>query len=153
ERTEDIPMLVEHFAQKQGNRALHFSKDALELLMQYSWPGNVRELSNLVAYASTMAEGDQIEIQDLPTKFHAIKRTSTGEPDPSSGELFYQRIAQYEKTLLREEYRSHDGNISQLAAALGMDRSHLYAKLKNFGIHSARERGSLRSSESKKPAQ
>jgi two-component system nitrogen regulation response regulator NtrX len=143
ERTEDIPLLVEHFLSRQNGfrPGLRFTDEALDVLRGYPWPGNIRELSNMIAYVATMAENNEVEIADLPPKFRNHPRgtpnsaLSEGTESGSSATSFYDRIAKVEKEILSAEYARHDGNISRLAMALGMDRSHLYTKLKEHKIH------------------
>jgi DNA-binding NtrC family response regulator len=146
ERKEDLPLLIDHLLAKQpGGEKLQFSQDAIQWLQAYSWPGNVRELGNVVAYVATMADGPEIEVSDLPPKLRdaaksagqAQSRLMAGEPT-SEGKSFYDQVADFETALLKREYAKCDGNVSKLALALGMDRSHLYTKLKEYGIHAAK---------------
>jgi two-component system response regulator AtoC len=155
ERSEDIPLLVEHFIVRQGGprSGMRLTEEALNTLKAYPWPGNIRELSNMIAYVATMAESDEVDVADLPPKFRdfshggnllshrgsALSKTSgpgASGDSAASQQSFYERVGQFEKELLSAEYRRYDGNISRLALAMGMDRSHLYTKLKEHGIHS-----------------
>jgi len=110
--------------------------------MRYPWPGNVRELSNLTAYVLAMAEEDEVNASDLPPKFrekaYHSSPESTDQNNIVSGEKFYDQIASYEKKLLAAAYEKHSSNVSKTALALGMDRSHLHSKLKEYGIYSKR---------------
>jgi DNA-binding NtrC family response regulator len=124
ERKDDIPLLIDHFVKKQ--RKIEFSKETIEVLRQYSWPGNVRELANIVAYVATMSEGTEVSVSDLPSKL--IAKTA-------SRSTFYDQVAEFEKELLEREFEAHAGNISKLSTSLKMDRSHLYSKLKEYGIY------------------
>ena len=136
ERAEDIPLLVSHFLKQNERTGLSFSDDALDVLKQYSWPGNIRELANVLAFTTTLVETDVIEIADLPPKLRDVSR-----PAPRSSETgFYEQVAQFESQLLTEAYSKYQGNISKMALGLGMDRSHLYTKLKEFGLHSGKNR-------------
>jgi two-component system nitrogen regulation response regulator NtrX len=134
ERTEDITLLVEHF-KRDG---LSFAESATRALEAYSWPGNIRELANVIAFVTAMAEGNEIEESDLPPKIRdAAGKRAAASANAASGS-FYERIAQFEKTLLTQAYAQCDGNISKLAISLGMDRSHLYTKLREHAIHPAK---------------
>ncbi len=141
ERQNDIPLLISQFILKQPTPfgSLKFTERAIEFLKTYSWPGNVRELANTITYLATMIEGSEVDISDLPAKFLKIEKETDyiniTKEIPHSQESFYSRISNFEKTLLSQEYLRFDGNIMQLAASLKMDRSHLYTKLKKFGIH------------------
>jgi two-component system nitrogen regulation response regulator NtrX len=141
ERTEDIPLLVEHFLQKKciPQRPLTLTPEALEVLMAYDWPGNIRELENTLVYIATLFDGETIEVADLPPKLRESIRKKAKEKLPASIELeahkpFYQRVEEFEKVLLTREFEGHQGSLSKLAVHLGMDRSHLYTKMKEFGI-------------------
>lgn len=139
-RTEDIPELIEHFLQLQpgASRRVSFTKDAIEVMENYSWPGNVRELGNLVAYLTTMCDSSEIDVADLPPKLRDCQMShETADVSRSvSGEKnFYKRTAEWESDLLRKEYELAGGNVSRMALNLGMDRSHLYTKLRLYKIH------------------
>jgi two-component system, NtrC family, nitrogen regulation response regulator NtrX len=135
-RAEDIPLLVGHFLKKQP-RQLRFANEVIDVLRAYAWPGNIRELVNLVAYVATMTDGDVVELSDLPPKFRDIR--VSGSAAPASGAGFYEKVSSFERELLTTEYAKAEKNITQLALRLGMDRSHLYSKLKEYGIHPARK--------------
>ncbi len=141
DRKDDIKILVHHFIAKSKRRQnLIFSDDALELLKQYDWPGNIRELGNVVSYVSTMAPQDHIEIADLPPWLrdkatqNLLRPTTQSDPGPV-GMGYYAQVQAFERRLLSERFKEQSGNISKLALDLGMDRSHLYSKLKEFGIY------------------
>jgi DNA-binding NtrC family response regulator len=148
ERMEDVPQLLEHFAERyQGNQPkLSFQQDTLNTLQHYPWPGNVREISNLVLYLYTMSDGSEISPLDLPPKMakEAGKAAPKDLASSSSGlgsnfKTFYEAVAEFEQKLLKEKYEQFEGNISRMASSLEMDRSYLHSKLKSFGIHSARK--------------
>jgi DNA-binding NtrC family response regulator len=135
DRREDIPLLVEHFAKIHARKdlgPLQLSEESLEAFIKYDWPGNIRELSNLMAYLSAVAEDREVSVDELPPKI----QLSYG---PENRNDFYSQISLYEAKLLREEFEASDGNISKLATRLKMDRSHLYSKLKAYGIYSNRD--------------
>lgn len=142
ERAEDIPLLVDHFLSRQNEfrPGMRLTDEALDVLKAYSWPGNIRELSNLIAYVAAMADQNEVDASDLPPKFRDRTRGSNATPNvvqaaQDTAGTFYERVARLEKEILATEYQKHDGNISRLALSLGMDRSHLYTKLKEHGIH------------------
>jgi DNA-binding NtrC family response regulator len=91
-------------------------------------------------------ERQEVELADLPPKVRDAARAAGGfKADPLSGAAadigdagFYEKVGAFESSLLRAEYAKSEGNVSQLALRLGMDRSHLHAKLKEYGIHTAR---------------
>jgi DNA-binding NtrC family response regulator len=145
ERKEDIPLLVEFFVQKNNHsqNKITFTQDALDTLKHYSWPGNIRELANVIDYVLTMVETTEVNEADLPPRIRDAARKAAFQPsqaktDPKQGTSFYQRVAEFEAQILSQEYQNFKGNISQLALALEMDRSHLYTKLKEYQIHHSR---------------
>jgi DNA-binding NtrC family response regulator len=135
ERIDDIPLLVEHFLKQEPRKGLRFSEEALDLLKEYPWPGNVRELMNVISFTATMAESDLIDIADLPPRF----RDSARPPRQTEHPSFYDQVAAFERKLISEAYSGCEGNVSKLALALGMDRSHLYTKLREYGLHSKKK--------------
>ncbi len=143
ERKEDLPLLLEHFARRHlpPGGSLTFTEGAIEVLSNYSWPGNIRELSNVVAYLAAMTEGTEVDLADLPPKLRDAARPErlSAAETASDNASFYDRVAGFEKKLLTDAYAIHGNNISKMALALGMDRSHLYSKLKEYGIHTARK--------------
>ncbi len=152
ERKSDLYKLIAHFSQKHFGRtdALQFTPDAWEILNLYPFPGNIRELENtLISVHTLYSDGHPtctICAAQLPDRIRATSARqalqipgSTGEsplgPD-TDGLSFYEKIARAEKELLAREFALSDGNISQLALRLKMDRSHLSTKLKAHGINS-----------------
>lgn len=138
DRASDIPLLIHHAFMKAGSPQFQMSEEAMTLLKRYSWPGNVRELVHLVHYWIAMNDTNKIEVSDLPPH---IRNSIPDFPKttPVTG-TFYEKVEAYEANLLKEEYKKSDGNISALAEKLGMDRSHLYSKLAQYGIHQKREK-------------
>lgn len=146
ERPEDIPLLLEHYADTLSNGLprINFLPETIELIQKYPFPGNVRELVNVVLYVYSMSEETAISPLDLPPKFQASYpvQNSGGATTPASttGERnFYKRVEEFEKGFLEQEYKRLEGNVSKIAVELGMDRSYLHTKLKNYGIHSTRK--------------
>ncbi len=150
ERIEDIPLLIEHFVRKIDRRGanLCFTEEAVALLQRYPWPGNVRELGNLISYVVAMTDGDEVDVADLPPRLresrHALNQGTTPNAIQSvdgsaDGGSFYERVSSFERSILSDAYRATSGNVSKLALKLGMDRSHLHSKLKEYGIHIPRK--------------
>jgi two-component system nitrogen regulation response regulator NtrX len=135
ERKQDILPLIKHFIALNSSteKTISFSDDAMELMKNYSWPGNVRELANLIAYLTAMIDGSEVLVQDLPSK---MRETSQNRSSAQGSDEFYKRVQEFEKQVLGAEYEKFEGNVSRMANALGMDRSHLHTKLKLYGIHS-----------------
>ncbi|MCM2322814.1 MAG: sigma-54 dependent transcriptional regulator [Oligoflexia bacterium] len=147
DRQEDVPLLAEHFLRRQGATAekVKFTDDAIAVLQRYAWPGNVRELCNVVAYVTTMTEGPEIDVADLPPRIREHRpapgalTAESGASSSDNSDGFYEVVAEFEKQLLVRELTRFEGNVSRLALALKMDRSHLYTKLRQYGIQNPRK--------------
>lgn len=144
EHSEDIPALAEHFlnefARAYGRRPKHFSETALETLLHYRWPGNVRELKNLVERLVIMVPGERIERRHLPPTLHhdhARPAASRAAGPAASGGGFstlQEARAAYERDYILRKLEENQGNVSRTAEVLGLERSHLYRKMKSLGI-------------------
>jgi len=134
ERTEDIPMLVEHFNRRYstdyGKTTSVYTDAAIERLKAYSWPGNVRELRNTVERVAILTSKTTIDADDLPTL-----ENSTEAP---SGSFRFQNFKDatdaYQREFIQHKLAQHDGNVSKAAEEMGVDRSHLYRRMRNLGI-------------------
>ena len=135
ERNEDIPLLTRHFLHEfsaaYGRRDKEMSDDAMEVLLRYSWPGNVRELRNVVERVVIMnPTAHKIERKHLPPLLYRDgSRRSMGEFS-----TLHQARAAYERDYILKKLDENHGNISRTADALGLERSHLYRKMKALGI-------------------
>jgi transcriptional regulator with GAF, ATPase, and Fis domain len=155
ERIEDLPRLVDHFLDDLHLRrppgalqAASFSTEAIELLQGYDWPGNIRELRNVVERAVTFAEGDVVEVEDLPADLQArlgrpVKRpavvAATIEPGTNLKEAKEKMISEFEREYLVSLLERYDMNISQVAREAGIDRRHVYRLMKKYDIFLPRE--------------
>ena len=147
-REGDVVLLAHQFlAEADGGRAERsFGLDALEALVTYDWPGNVRELQNAVERAAVMAPGEWIMLADLPDRVRAslpsVSGESTegppvgkGEPRrPASGFVLPSglTLAALERLAIEEAFRRTGGNVSQMSRELGIGRTALYRKLKQY---------------------
>ncbi len=135
DRREDIPLLVDHFLGRYGNRESRpvVSGDAMSALWDYSWPGNVRELQNVVRRIILgIGSRDEVHIQDLPMEI----RGGAGQPvtDASQSAGFKQAIENNEKSMLVDALEKAGGNQSRAAANLGLKLSTFRDKLAKYGI-------------------
>jgi DNA-binding NtrC family response regulator len=138
ERIGDIPLLAEHylreFVAQTGKKVTGFSQQAMQLLQRYRWPGNVRELVNVVERAVVLTKNPVIQPSDLPEALRAEEHTWTsGELRPSGNHL-KAALASPEKQLILEALEAHGWNRQNTAAALGINRTTLYKKMKRYGI-------------------
>ncbi len=139
ERREDIPLLALAFVRAMGTglgRALEgVDEDAMRLLCAYPWPGNVRELQNVIERASILARGPSITAADLPDlgalpEDPSVDSSSVDVQAGASGGSLRQRVDAYERELLMDALRLADGNQSEAARRLGMNRATLQYKMK-----------------------
>jgi len=133
-RRDDIPALIEHFiavfSAENGKRLKSMSAEALAYFLAYEWPGNVRELRNMVERLVIMTTGDVIGPDDLPAPLRP-KDAASGVEGPRS--LKDARDA-FERAYILAELRANDWNMTRTAERLGIERSHLYRKIKTYGI-------------------
>ncbi|MFQ5817125.1 MAG: sigma-54-dependent transcriptional regulator [Terriglobia bacterium] len=138
ERVEDIPLLAdyffEEFAGAYGRRKKHLTPDALQVVKKYSWPGNVRELKNLVERLVITVPTEVVEVHHLPPElFRAGVHTAAEASSPSASTLHEAR-AGYERDFILRKLEENRWNISRTAAAVGLERSHFYRKMRALGI-------------------
>ena len=141
ERPEDFPDLVAHFARQvagqNGWKEKLFSNEAIAELRRYSWPGNLRELRNIVERLVLLASEDSVSAEDvrlvLPAGDIALPGWADGKPGAAEGTL-EQRTAAFEREVLLAEIRRHNFHMTNVARALGLERSHLYKKCQQLGI-------------------
>ena len=135
ERKEDIPQLARHFlkefSQTYNRRPKEIAEDALETLMRYTWPGNVRELRNLIERIVIMNPAlVKLERKHLPTLvYREGGRRSLGEFSS-----LHEARASYERDYILKKLDENLGNVSRTAEVLGLERSHMYRKMKALGI-------------------
>lgn len=136
ERTEDIPVLAQAFAdavcKRNGFPKKSFEKDVIKQLQTYEWRGNVRELRNIVERLVIMSRGDAITADDL--SLLAPKKGGQVDTLIDTAETFQEFKDSAEKEFLRHQLEKHGWNVSQTAENLQIQRSHLYNKIKKFGL-------------------
>jgi two-component system nitrogen regulation response regulator NtrX len=139
ERIEDVPLLVDHFNRKYSadyNRQPKlFAEDALERLKSYVWPGNVRELRNTIERVVIMTAKEEISADDLPPPGQSDSLTATSSYNFTS---YREGRDTYERNYILRKLAECDGNITRTAEAMGIDRSHLYRRMKALGISDKR---------------
>ncbi|HLY99301.1 MAG TPA: sigma-54 dependent transcriptional regulator [Candidatus Angelobacter sp.] len=135
ERREDIPMLTAHFLKEfsaaYSRRPREIAADAMDTLMHYSWPGNIRELRNLIERVVIMnPTAPKIERKHLPP---LLTRPSPGRTGAGFSSLHQARAA-YERAYILKKLDENHGNVTRAAEVLGLERSHLYRKMRALGI-------------------
>jgi len=136
ERKEDIPLLGRHFLREfsttYGRRPREITDDAVETLMRYSWPGNVRELRNVIERIVIMnPTTTRFERKHLPP---LVYRDGSRRSAGTEFSTLSQARAAYERDYILKKLDENHGNVSRAAEVLGLERSHLYRKMKTLGI-------------------
>jgi len=145
DRREDIPVLAAHFlnrlSSRNGGTKYTLSDDALRTMSEYSWPGNVRELENSIERACALCSGPVLRLGDMPTQlqeFHlnthrAASAPTNGKPvTPISASV--TPLADLERKAILETLRQLKGDKLTTARLLGIGKTTLYRKLKEYGI-------------------
>ncbi len=134
DRKGDIPILaryfLDEFSSEYGKKTRELSDSAMEILLRYPWPGNVRELRNLVERLVIVCPQARIEPHHLPPE---LFRGVAESPQQPYSTLHEARSA-YEREFILRKLQDHRWNMTQTATALGLERSHLYRKMKSLGI-------------------
>jgi DNA-binding NtrC family response regulator len=139
-RGGDVDLLVEHFlrlkAERMGQQLRRFTPEAMRALSEYPWPGNVRELENAIEYALAIGMEEELGLADLPIEianhvpsdlhdFRSVLQAYMNDTVP---------LAEIEKRYILTVLQQFGGNQVRAAAALGIDRSKLYRRLRQYGV-------------------
>jgi DNA-binding NtrC family response regulator len=128
ERREDIPALAAHFLGAHATRyrkaIAGFEPPAMQALVDHPWPGNIRELDHAVERAVLMSETTSVRARDLGLR---LERDGNARLEDMS-------LEDVEQFLIRKTMARYDGNVSQVAKALGLSRSALYRRLQRHGL-------------------
>jgi len=139
ERVEDVPLLIDHFnrrfAKAYGKKPKVFDAEAIELMQRYSWPGNVRELRNTIERVVILHQNHRVAITNLP---------AFGESEPPASSYrfpsFKEASDAYHREFIQRKLDEAEGNVSRAAELMGIDRSHLYRRMRALGISVRGER-------------
>src|ERR1700723_1666848 len=136
ERKEDIPLFARHFlkefASAYGRRPREITDEAIDALMRYAWPGNIRELRNVIERIVIMnPTTSRFERKHRPPLVH---RDGSRRVAGTEGSTLHQARAAYERDYILKKLDENHGNVSRTAEVLGLERSHLYRKMKSLGI-------------------
>lgn len=138
ERRSDIVVLAEHFlrrySEKNGVTILGFSEDAILMLQTYSYPGNVRELKNLVERAVLMARGRIIMPNHFPPNLQTNHRNAAKQATDFLNLPFHKATAELERQLIVNALKESNGNKTEAADRLQINRRLLYKKLSDYKI-------------------
>jgi two-component system nitrogen regulation response regulator NtrX len=143
ERLEDVPLLVEHFNRRfssdYGKKPKDFNAEAIAALCNYAWLGNVRELRNTVERVVIMHGKQTVAAEDLPELKAKKEMPASTFRFPS----FKEANDAYQREFILHKLNEADGNVSKAADAMGVDRSHLYRRMKNLGINVEKNKGEI----------
>jgi DNA-binding NtrC family response regulator len=140
EHAEDVSDLLnfylDYFSTHEKLAYRRFSVGAQNFLRNYSWPGNVRELKNLVQRVLILGTGDEIGQKEVEVALGAppLVQTQVLEGLVSFDQPLRDAREQFEKAYLDYQLEKHAGNVSKMAKEAGMERTHLYRKLRSLGI-------------------
>ncbi len=135
ERKEDIPLLVEHFLKKFGERRKEepksLSPEGLEILRHYSWPGNIRELENLFERLCVITPGPHIDLRLMAQHLVEPRKNVL---DPSEQLPLEASVVAFERKLIEDALKKTGGIKNQAAKILGIRTSTLYYKMERLGL-------------------
>ena len=140
ERNMDIPLLIEHFIDKYNKemtlKIRGISQAAIDCLKRYHWPGNVRDLENAVQSAMIQAQGEIINLENLPLRICGYTKVSDGPSPGNIGleEYVSQHTRTVEKEMILKTMSKHNNNRSRAAQELRISRKTLYNKMKAYGL-------------------
>ena len=141
DRLEDFPELVAHFvkqvAKQNGWKEKVFSEPSIAALCKYSWPGNVRELRNIVERLVLLATEETVTPDDVRLALPSNDASAANSAVPKAGNgqgTLVERTEAFEREVLLAEIRHHNFHMTNVARALGLERSHLYKKCQQLGI-------------------
>jgi len=140
ERVEDIPELVEEFVKEfslnTNIERKEFSEEAISVLRKYEWPGNIRELKNLVERLMIMTKDRVLLAKDIPPPYNASLDVEHNLTSVFASGSLREAKNEFEKAFLASKLQEYNGNISQTAEAIGVERSNLHKKIKAYGLES-----------------
>ncbi len=140
-RGNDVRLLIDHFlltkAEREGLPPRRFTAEALQALVEYPWPGNVRELESAIEYALAICVEESLGLEDLPPELAQARSRQTSGDLKQILEAYMNDsvpLAEIEKRYILSVLQQFGGNQVRAAAALGIDRSKLYRRLKQYGV-------------------
>jgi two-component system response regulator HydG len=144
DRREDIPLLAAHFLDhisREHGTKFTLSDEALRTMMRHDWPGNVRELENSIERACALSSGPVLHLGDLPTQLQQqgldARRSAVASTEPTNeagGTPQLTTLADLERQAILGAIRALNGDKLQAAKLLGIGKTTLYRKLKEYGI-------------------
>jgi len=145
ERSDDIPLLLDHFlrsSNKRNEKNVKITKEFLDFLTAYEWPGNVRELQNLVERLVILSDSGWLQISDLPDRMFAAPQAVAALAPPAAGGVLQPVAGGKEGMVLKDMERveieaalkRHGWVQSRAARELGLTQRQIGYKMKKFGL-------------------
>ncbi len=137
EHKEDVPELTIHFmdlyCKESGKKPKRFSKEAMDILINYNWPGNIRQLKNVVERIMIMINHDEVMEQDVKWALD-IRQENHSKSNGSEEITLKDMLDMSEKEIILSALKANGWNISQTAKQLKLERSYLHKKMNKYGI-------------------
>jgi two-component system, NtrC family, nitrogen regulation response regulator NtrX len=134
ERIEDVPVLaryfISEFAAAYGRKPKELGESAVGVMLRYHWPGNVRELRNLIERLMIVVPQDRIEPLHLPPELFRASSRMAQQPNAT----LHQARDAYEREFILRKLEENQWHMTHTAEALGLERSHLYRRMRSLGI-------------------
>jgi DNA-binding NtrC family response regulator len=134
ERVGDVPLLaahfLKHFAAENDKNVTRIDDNAMTLLQAHRWPGNIRELENVIERGVILAQGDVLTPRDLPPDL----TSSAAAPEPGQTLPLRKALEIPEREIIERTLRSHGWNRQETAAALMINRTTLFNKMRKYGL-------------------
>src|SRR5487761_585099 len=134
ERIEDVPVLARHFMAEfgaaYGRKPKELSDTAIGVMLRYNWPGNVRELRNLIERLMIVVPQDKIEPLHLPPELFRASSRMAQQPNAT----LHEARSAYEREFILRKLEENQWHMTRTAEALGLERSHLYRRMRSLGI-------------------
>jgi DNA-binding NtrC family response regulator len=136
ERKDDVPDLAARFlaeaCERNGRRAMTLSREAVLALQAHDWPGNVRELRNVVERLAILCDGPSLGPAEVAEALPGARRPRSDRA--RDGASFHELVEEAEREIILAALTAHQDNVSDTARALGLERSHLYKKMRALGV-------------------
>ena len=138
ERKEDIPQLIQHFAEmfsyENGVKPKEITPAVVNIFQDYAWPGNIRELRNAVERLMIMIPSNTIDRADVEALGMFVSRQSTGANDYLAYKTLKDARDAFEKNFITMKLEENNWNVSKTAEEITIERSNLHKKIKGYGI-------------------
>ncbi len=138
ERREDVPMLIQHFAQRMASNARvaarRFTEEAVARLAALEWPGNVRELRNTVERLLILSTGEEVRASDVDLLAPGRSSGSGLGGELLTAGTFAEFKERAERAFILQKLRENDWNVAETARRMDMPRSNLYKKIEKYGL-------------------